>query len=119
MKKTLATALLMSLAPLSAGAYASQNIEPNNVPFQGVYGTPYEGPTRAQVQAELAAAKAAGQVSNVEPNDMPFQGVYGAPQSGVTRAQVEAELAAAKAAGQVSNVEPNDMPFSGAYHRAN
>ena len=78
-----------------------------------------QGPTRAQVQAELAAAKAAGQVSNLEPNDMPFQGVYGAPQSGVTRAQVEAELAAAKAAGQVSNVEPNDMPFSGAYHRAN
>ena len=87
--------------------------------LQGVYGTPYEGPTRAQVQAELAAAKAAGQVSNVEPNDMPFQGVYGAPQSGVTRAQVEAELATAKAAGQVSNVEPNDLPFSGAYHRVN
>ncbi|MFY2004913.1 DUF4148 domain-containing protein [Achromobacter xylosoxidans] len=118
MKKTLASALLMSLAALSAGAYASQNIEPNNVPFQGVYGTPYEGPTRAQVQAELAA-KAAGQVSNVEPNDVPFQGVYGAPQSGVTRAQVEAELASAKAAGLVSNVEPNDLPFSGAYHRAN
>ncbi|CAB3919096.1 hypothetical protein LMG3328_05248 [Achromobacter ruhlandii] len=76
MKKTLASALLLSLAALSAGAYAGQNIEPNNVPFQGVYGTPYEGPTRAQVQAELAAAKAAGQVSNVEPNDLPFSGAY-------------------------------------------
>ena len=116
MKKTLATALMLSLAALSAGAYASQNIEPNNVPFQGVYGTPYEGPTRDQVQAELAAAKAAGLVTNVEPNNVPFQGVYGAPQSGKTRADVQAELAAAKAAGLVSNVEPNDMPFAGVYH---
>ena len=76
MKKTLATALMLSLAALSAGAYASQNIEPNNVPFQGVYGAPQSGKTRADVQAELAAAKAAGLVSNVEPNDMPFAGVY-------------------------------------------
>ena len=75
--KTLATALMLSLAAISSGAYASQNIEPNNIPFQGVYGAAYDGPARAQVQAELAAAKAAGQVSNVEPNDMPFQGVYG------------------------------------------
>ncbi len=80
--KTLATALTFTLAALSAGAYAapSPNIEPNNVPFQGVYGTPYEGPTRAQVQAELAAAKAAdkaaGRDSSVEPNNVPFQGVY-------------------------------------------
>ncbi len=67
------------------------------------------------MQAELAAAKAAGQVSDVEPNDMPFAGVYGAPQSGKTRAEVRAELAAAKAAGLVSGVEPNDMPFAGVY----
>ena len=52
------------------------NVEPNNVPFQGVYGTPHTGKTRADVQAELATAKAAGLVSNVEPNDMPFAGVY-------------------------------------------
>ncbi|AZS81309.1 MULTISPECIES: DUF4148 domain-containing protein [Achromobacter] len=115
MKKTLATALMLSIAALSAGAYASENTEPNDVPFQGVYGTPYEGPTHAQVQTELVAAKAAGLVSNVEPNDVPFQGVYGAPQSGKTRAQVQAELATAKAAGLVSNVEPNDMPFAGVY----
>ena len=37
MKKTLATALLMSLAALSAGAYASQNIEPNNVPLSLIH----------------------------------------------------------------------------------
>ncbi|MCH1998372.1 DUF4148 domain-containing protein [Achromobacter xylosoxidans] len=32
--------------------------------------------TRAQVEAELASAKAAGLVSNVEPNDLPFSGAY-------------------------------------------
>jgi hypothetical protein len=41
-----------------------------------VYGTPHSGKTRAEVRAELAAAKAAGLVSDVEPNDMPFAGVY-------------------------------------------
>lgn len=52
------------------------NVEPNDTPFAGVYGTPYNGPSRAQVEADLASAKIAGQVSNVEPNDMPFSGVY-------------------------------------------
>ena len=43
------------------------NVEPNDTPFAGVYGTPYNGPSRAQVEADLASAKIAGQVSNVEP----------------------------------------------------
>ncbi|CAB3693339.1 hypothetical protein LMG3431_04993 [Achromobacter pestifer] len=73
--KTFATTVILSLAALGAGsAYASTNTEPNNVPFQGVYGTKSDGPTRAQVQAELAAAKAAGKVSNVEPNATPYMG---------------------------------------------
>src|SRR3546814_17142073 len=63
--KTLATALFVSMGLLSAGAYAaSPNIEPNNVPFQGVYGqADANAPTRAQVQADLAQAKAAGLVT--------------------------------------------------------
>lgn len=73
--KSLGTAALLSLAALGASsAYASSNTEPNDVPFQGVYGTKTDAPTRAQVQAELAAAKMAGQVSNVEPNAMPYMG---------------------------------------------
>lgn len=73
--KTFATAVILSLATLGAAtAHASTNTEPNNVPFKGVYGAKSEGPTRAQVQAELAAAKAAGQVSNVEPNATPYMG---------------------------------------------
>lgn len=111
MKKTLAAALMMSAGLLSAAAYAGSNVEPDDVPFQGVYGQNDSGLTRAQVQAELAQAKSAGLVSNVEPDDVPFQGVYGSASSGLTRAEVRAELAQAKAAGLVSNVEPNDTPF--------
>ena len=67
------------LAAAKAAAKAAGqvwNVEPNDTPFAGVYGTPYNGPSRAQVEADLASAKIAGQVSNVEPNDMPFSGVY-------------------------------------------
>ena len=60
--KTLATALMLSLGLLSAGAQAAPNAEPNNLPYQGVYSqTDANAPTRAQVQAELAQAKANGQ----------------------------------------------------------
>lgn len=100
--KTLTGAVMVSLALLSAGAYASPNGDPTNVPFQGVYGAQTSNSmSRAQVQAELAQAKAAGLVSNVEPNDTPFQGVYGEHQSSsLTRAQVEAGVSAANASSQ-------------------
>lgn len=111
--KTLAAALMMSAGLLSASAFAGSNIEPNDVPFQGVYGQSESGAlTRAQVQTELAQAKAAGLVSNVEPNDLPFQAAYGASSSaGASRADVQAEAAQARRTGELSNVEPNDTPF--------
>lgn len=97
--KSLTSALLVSMTVLSAGAYAaSPNIEPNNVPFQGVYGqTDANAPTRAQVIAELAQAKAAGLVTYGE-EEYPVQ--QAATTSGKSRAQVVAELAEAKANGQ-------------------
>ncbi len=116
MNKTFACALTFTLAALGSGAHATQNVEPDDVPFQGVAGTPDNGLTRAQVQAELAAARAAGQVSNVEPNDTPFQAA-GSKPSDPTRIQVEKALATAKAAGQVSEAEPDDTPFKGAAKR--
>jgi len=96
--KTLATALMLSLGLLSAGAQAAPNAEPNNLPYQGVYGqTDANAPTRAQVQAELAQAKANGQYTFGELQ-------YPAAQTGSTAApsrdQVKAELAQAKASGQ-------------------
>ncbi|ARP93909.1 DUF4148 domain-containing protein [Bordetella genomosp. 13] len=115
--KTLTAALMMSATLLTAGAQAADNFEPNNTPFQGVYGQDdSSAASRAQVQAELSQARSQGLTSNVEPNNQPYQGVYASAESiGKTRAQVKAELADAKARGLVSNVEPNDVPFQGVY----
>jgi len=98
--KTLTSALLVSMSLLSAGAYAaSPNIEPNNVPFQGVYGqVDQNAPTRAQVVADLAQAKAAGLVTYGE-EEYP---VETASNSNKSRDQVVAELAQAKANGEYS-----------------
>jgi len=95
--KTLTSALFLSMAVLSTGAYASDNIEPNNVPFQGVYGhVDQNAPTRAQIAAELAQAKANGTYTFGENDYPPVQASNGA---GKTRAEVKAELAQAKANG--------------------
>lgn len=108
--KTLTSALLVSMSLLSAGAYAaSPNIEPNNVPFQGVYGqVDANAPTRAQVVADLAQAKAAGLVSFGE-EDYPPQV---SATSGKTREQVRAELAEAKATGQYTFGELDYPPVA-------
>ncbi|WP_144630929.1 DUF4148 domain-containing protein [Bordetella genomosp. 13] len=116
---TLTAAALAMSTLIGASAYAADNVEPNDTPFQGVYGQQdANGVTRAQVEADLAHARSNGLVSNVEPNDRPFQAVAQTESAGKTRAQVQAELADAKARGLVSNVEPNDLPFQGAYHSA-
>ena len=98
--KTLTSALLVSMSLLSAGAFAaSPNIEPNNVPFQGVYGQADQNtPTRAQVVADLAQAKAAGLVTDGE-QDYPAPVAFHSDKS---RDQVVAELAQAKANGEYS-----------------
>src|SRR5690606_31676047 len=80
--KTLTTAILLSLG-LSAGAYAADTQPPL---------------TRAQVQAELAQAKASGEYSFGE---LDYPAVQ-AQASHLTRAQVQAELAQAKASGEYS-----------------
>ena len=85
--KTLVSALILAASAIGANAFAD-NVEPNNVPFQGVYGQQDSGVTRAQVRAELAAAKAAGQVQIGEATVLPQ-----IQASDVTRAQVQAELA--------------------------
>ncbi|CAM4416927.1 hypothetical protein BOTU111921_29040 [Bordetella tumbae] len=110
--KTLTSALLVSMSLLSAGAYAaSPNIEPNNVPFQGVYGrVDPNAPTRAQVVADLAQAKAAGLVSFGEEDYPPTPQV--SATSGKTREQVRAELAEAKATGQYTFGELDYPPVA-------
>lgn len=105
--KTLTSALLVSMSLLSASAFAaSPNIEPNDMPFQGVYGqADQDAPARAQVVADLAQAKANGLVTYGE-EDYPAQI---ASHSTKSRAQVVAELAQAKQAGLVTYGE-EDYP---------
>lgn len=109
--QTLTTALLVSISLLSAGAYAaSPNIEPNNVPFQGVYGqTDANTPTRAQVSAELAQAKANGQYTFGEED---YPAAVAGSTSGKSREQVRAELAQAKANGQYTFGELDYPPVT-------
>ncbi|SIT20721.1 DUF4148 domain-containing protein [Achromobacter sp. MFA1 R4] len=81
--KTLATALMLSMSVLAAGAQAAEADQ---------------GPTRAQVQAELQQAKASGQYTFGEEG-------YPAPivqKSSLSSQQVQADLAQAKNAGQVT-----------------
>ena len=109
MKNTLATALFVSMGLLRAGAHAaSPNIEPNNVPFQGVYGqADANAATRAQVQAELAQAKTAGLVTFGEQD---YPAAQASTAAGKTREQVRAELAEAKANGQYTFGEQDYPP---------
>ncbi|SAI69910.1 Uncharacterised protein [Bordetella ansorpii] len=94
MKIFAATLLMM----FGVTAYAADNVEPNDTPFQGVYGQQEPGKTRAQVLAELADAQANGLIVQQEA-DLPFQAANTATLS---RAQVRQELAQARAAGQSS-----------------
>jgi hypothetical protein len=97
--KTLASLLLISATFAGASAYATPNVEPNNVPFQGVYRqADAHAPTRAQVVAELQAARAAGQVIRGEIEEP----VAAAADSTLTREQVQAEAASIHENGPVA-----------------
>jgi len=99
--KMLSSAVLATMTVLSASAYAaSPNIEPNNIPFQGVYGQhDADAPTRAQVMTELEQAKAAGLVTF---SNLDYPPVQSASASDKSREQVREELAESKANGQYS-----------------
>ena len=98
--KTLASLLLISATFAGANAFAaSPNLEPNNVPFQGVYGhVDANAPTRAQIVAELQAAKAAGLVlqGDIEEPALP------AADPALTFEQVHAEAIAVREHGPVA-----------------
>lgn len=109
--KTLASLLLISATFAGTSAYAaSPNSEPNNVPFQGVYGqADANAPTRAQIVAELQAAKAAGQVTFGEIDEPATQ--FAA--STLTRGQVRAEALAAREHDPVAS-DIYDYSYAGA-----
>ncbi|WP_251864276.1 DUF4148 domain-containing protein [Achromobacter sp. Marseille-Q4962] len=81
--KTLATALMLSMSVLAAGAQAAETDQ---------------GPSRAQIQAELQQAKASGQYTFGEegyPAAIPAQSTLSAQD-------VQTEMAQAKLAGEVT-----------------
>lgn len=95
--KTLATALMLSLSVIAAGAQAAEADQ---------------GPTRAQVQAELQQAKVSGQYTFGEegyPASI-------AQKSSLTSQQVQAELAQAKNAGEVTFGNLDYPPVASAEH---
>ncbi|MFF7058885.1 DUF4148 domain-containing protein [Achromobacter spanius] len=95
--KTLATALMLSMSVLAAGAQAAEADQ---------------GPTRAQVQAELQQAKVSGQYTFGEEG-------YPAPiaqKSSLSSQQVQAELAQAKNAGEVTFGNLDYPPVAAAEH---
>lgn len=85
--------------------------DPNNQPFQGVYGAS-EGRTltRAEVVQQLQQAKAAGYQTVAELDATPYQA---APDSNVTRAQVAQQVNAIP--GATAFGDPNNQPFQGVY----
>jgi hypothetical protein len=102
--KTIASALILSFAAI--GAAQAANSEPNNVPFQGVYGQADTGTSRTQVIAELQQARSAGLTGNGDVDNAPF---LAQADSGVSRAQV------ASAIGQndLAFGDLNNQPFQG------
>jgi hypothetical protein len=98
--KTIVSALILSFAAI--GAAQAANSEPNNVPFQGVYGQADNGVSRAQVVAELQQARVAGLTGNADSDNAVFTAQA---DSGVTRAQV--------ALGSDFG-DTNNQPFQGA-----
>ncbi|OZI66208.1 DUF4148 domain-containing protein [Bordetella genomosp. 11] len=98
--KTIVSALILSFAAI--GAAQAANSEPNNVPFQGVYGQAASSVSRSQVLADLAQAREAGLTGNRESNNVPFTAQA---DSGVSRAQI--------ALGSDFG-DTNNQPFQGA-----
>jgi hypothetical protein len=98
--KTIVSALILSFA--AVGAAQAANSEPNNVPFQGVYGQADNGVSRAQVVAELQQARVAGLTGNADSDNAVFTAQA---ESTVTRAQV--------ALGSDFG-DTNNQPFQGA-----
>lgn len=78
--KTIASTLIIATSLIGASVYAADNVEPNDTPFQGVYGQQdHAGKTRAQVQAELATARAQGLLTFGEADQPAYTGVDATP----------------------------------------
>jgi hypothetical protein len=106
MKTKLIVASLISTFALIGAAQATPRGDTDNTPFQGVYSQNDSSVTRAQVVADLQAARANGVATFGDSDNAPF---VAQADNGVSRAQVAAEISQpAIAFGDSDNV-----PFQG------
>ncbi|AOB29421.1 hypothetical protein AKI39_00200 [Bordetella sp. H567] len=98
--KTIVSALILSFAAI--GAAQAANSEPNNVPFQGVYGQAASNVNRTYVLDQLLQARSAGLTGNADIDNTPFTAQA---DSGVSHAQI--------ARGSDFG-DSNNQPFQGA-----
>lgn len=111
--KTIISSVVLSFAATGGAQAAGTWDMSSTAPFKGVYGQVESSPSRAQVQAELQQARAAGQVNNGDIDNVPFDGVYGEGGQSTGRAQVQGELLPAHTAGLMDNGDIDNKPFHG------
>jgi hypothetical protein len=71
--KTIATAVFLSIGLIGAAQAGTPRGDIDNTPFPGVYAqVDNSAATRAQVQAQLGQARAAGEVAVSESDNAPF-----------------------------------------------
>jgi hypothetical protein len=107
--KTIVSALILSFAAI--GAAQAANSEPDNQPFQGVYGQTANNVSRAQVVAELQQAHQAGLTGNADSDNAPFTAQA---DTGVSRAQVVADIDRGNTVTSVAFGDSDNQPFQGA-----
>jgi hypothetical protein len=111
--KSVIAFVVLSFTSIAGGQAAGTWDMSSTVPFKGAYGQVESSPSRAQVQAELRQARAAGLVRNGDIDNVPFDGIYGQDSPSVGRAHVQAELLQARGAGPAGNGDIDNQPFHG------
>ncbi|AOB32778.1 hypothetical protein AKI39_21620 [Bordetella sp. H567] len=110
--KTIACIVSSFTAIGGAHAAGTWNMS-STAPFPGVYGRIESSPSRAQVQAELQQARAAGLLSNGDMDNVPFDGIYGRGGHLIISGKGRGEPLHARAAGSTGNEDIDNEPFHG------
>lgn len=111
--KTIISCVVLSFAGAGGVQAAGTWSMSSTMPFNGVYGRIEPSPSRAQVQAELQEARAAGLASNGDLDNVPFDGIYGKEGRSNSRVKIQEELLQARAAGLMGNGDIDNQPFHG------
>jgi hypothetical protein len=108
---TIASALILSFALIGAAQAQTPRGDSDNTPFQGVYGqVDASAPSRAQVEADLQQARAAGLVAFGDSDNVPF---HAQSDNGVSRALIAEQASQASVHGAVAFGDTDNQPFNG------